>query len=222
MCGRFTRKEELKHLAEQLRVILLSDLQASYNITPSQQVACVRVAPNNQHRECVLLRWGLIPSWSKDPSIGNKLGLARGETVAEKPAFRKAYRSRRCLVLADGYYEWKREGNVKVPYYIHLKGNQPFAFAGLWEHWEISPNNLIKSCAIITTASNKLMEPIHPRMPVILEQKQYDVWLNPKIQDVDTLNSFLRPYPESEMIGYPVSSVVNNPSNDSERCVVPL
>ena len=222
MCGRFTRKEELKHLAEQLRVILLSDLQASYNITPSQQVACVRVAPNNQHRECVLLRWGLIPSWSKDPNVGNKLGLARGETVAEKPAFRKAYRSRRCLVLADGYYEWKREGNVKVPYYIHLKGNQPFAFAGLWEHWEISPNNLIKSCAIITTTSNTLMEPIHPRMPVILERKYYDMWLDPNIQEVDTLNSLLRPYPESEMIGYPVSSVVNNPSNDSERCVVPL
>ena len=220
MCGRYTRKEDLARLAEVLKVIL-PHLKPSYNIAPSQMVAAVRVKPESGDRECVELKWGLIPSWAKDPSIGNKMINARGETVAEKPAFRKAFRQRRCLVLADGFYEWKREGKAKQPYYIYLKDNQPFAFAGLWERWEDGKDQTIESCALITTGSNAIMEPIHHRMPVILDPNSYDVWLDPAVQDVNTLNELLRPYTANEMVSYPVSIMVNNPRNDSPRCIEP-
>jgi putative SOS response-associated peptidase YedK len=136
MCGRFTRKENLQRLAELLGLKVLPPLSPRYNISPSQLVACVRTNPESNERECVDLQWGLVPSWAKDPSIGNKMINARAETVAEKPSFRKAFKQQRCLVLADGFYEWKREGKTKQPYYIRLKGGRLFAFAGLWERWE--------------------------------------------------------------------------------------
>jgi putative SOS response-associated peptidase YedK len=136
MCGRFTRKENLQHLAELLGLSLLPSVPPRCNIAPSQSIACIRTNLDTQDRELIQLKWGLVPSWAKDPSIGKKLTNARGETVAEKPSFRKAFTEQRCLILADGFFEWKREGKAKKPYYIRFKDHRLFAFAGLWERWE--------------------------------------------------------------------------------------
>jgi putative SOS response-associated peptidase YedK len=147
---------------------------------------------------------------------------ARAETVAEKPAFRKAFQQQRCLILADGFYEWKREGKVKQPYYIHFSDNRPFAFAGLWEHWEKSGEPSLDSCAIITTGPNVLMEPIHHRMPVILHPSDYSLWLSSARQDLPILNALLKAYPSEGMQSYPVSPFVNNPRHDTSLCLQPL
>jgi putative SOS response-associated peptidase YedK len=169
-----------------------------------------------------MLRWGLIPSWAKDPAIGMKLINARAETVAEKPSFRKSFKQRRCLVLADGFYEWQKEGRVKQPYYIRLKSERPFAFAGLWDHWADADEKTIESCALLTTEPNELMAPIHHRMPVILNPDAYDDWLDPDQQDVARLVTLLGPYPAGEMVANPVSRLVNNARFDDPRCVEPL
>ena len=151
MCGRFTRKENLQRLAEKLGLKVIPLLSPRYNIAPSQLVACVRTYPESEEREFTELKWGLVPSWATDTSIGNKLINARGEMVAEKPAFRKAFKQQRGLVLADGFYEWKREGKTNQPYYIRFKDGRPFAFAGLWERWE-KQEPALETCALITTA----------------------------------------------------------------------
>jgi putative SOS response-associated peptidase YedK len=221
MCGRFTRKENFQRMAEQLGLKVLPPLRPRYNIAPSQLVACVRTNPESRERECTELKWGLVPYWAKDPGIGNKLINARGETVAEKPAFRKAFKQQRCLVLADGFYEWTREGKTKQPYYIRFKDGRPFAIAGLWEQWEKQEPTL-ETCALITTGPNALMKPIHNRMPVILAPKDYDDWLDPSQHTVERLNVLLRPFPSEEMEAYPVSSIVNNPRNDQPECVRPV
>jgi putative SOS response-associated peptidase YedK len=169
MCGRFTRKENFQKMAEQLGLKILPPWPPRYNIAPSQLVACVRTNPETGDRECIDLKWGLVPSWAKDPAIGNRLINARGETVSEKPAFRRAFRQQRCLVLADGFYEWKREGKGKQPYYVRLQDRRPFALAGLWERWE-KQEPALETCTLITTGPNALMEPIHNRMPVILPE----------------------------------------------------
>ncbi len=222
MCGRFTRKENMQLLAEQLGLKVLPPLYPRYNIAPSQLVACVRTNPEIRQRECKELKWGLVPSWAKDVSIGNKLINARGETVAEKPAFRKAFKHQRCLVLADGFYEWKREGKTKQPYYIRFKDHRLFAFAGLWERWEKNETDPLESCALITTGPNTVMEPIHNRMPVILASKYYDEWLDPSLHAVERFNALLRPFPSQEMEAYPVRQIVNNPRNDQPECVMPI
>ena len=175
MCGRFTRKESMQHLAELLGLPISPPLTPRYNIAPSQLVACIRTNPETSNYELVELKWGLVPSWANDPSIGHKLINARGETVAEKPSFRKAFKQQRCLVVADGFYEWKREGKAKQPYYIRFKDHRLFAFAGLWERWEKQASPL-ESCSLITIGPNAVMEPIHHRMPVILDPKQFDEW----------------------------------------------
>ena len=225
MCGRYTQKESLEQLLKQLGLAKVLSRKPRYNIAPSQMVACVRQVPENGHREMVMLKWGLIPSWAKDPSIGYKMINARAETVAEKPSFRKAFKRQRCLVLADGYYEWKREGKAKQPYYIHFKDSRPFAFAGLWERWTDKTKEdrtPIESCTIITTGANELMEPIHHRMPVILEEKSLEVWLNTEITEPAILNPLLRPYQSEDMEACPVSVMVNNPKNDRVECTEPL
>ena len=226
MCGRYTHKEKSAQLLELLKAIVTYlDQKPRYNITPSQMVACVRNAPKNGHREAIMLKWGLIPSWAKDPSIGYKMINARAETVAEKPSFRKAFKHQRCLVLADGFYEWKQEGKTKQPYYIRFKDSRPFAFAGLWEQWKDKTKQdepSIESCTIITTSANELMKPIHHRMPVILDGKRYDLWLDPDIKEPEELASLLQPYPSLEMEAYPVSPMVNNPRNDRPECVEAL
>lgn len=222
MCGRFTRKENFQHLAKQLGLKVLPPWSPRYNIAPSQLVACVRTNLETRQRECTELKWGLVPSWAKDAGIGNKLINARGETVAEKPAFRKAFKHQRCLVLADGFYEWKRVGNTKQPYYIRFKDHRLFAFAGLWERWEKNETDPLESCALITTGPNTVMEPIHHRMPVILASKHYDEWLDPSLQAIGRINEMLRPFPAEEMEAYPVGQLVNNPRNDQPECVVPI
>ena len=222
MCGRFTRKENFQQLAKLLGLHDVPQFPPRYNIAPSELIVCVRAHPESQEKECVQLKWGLVPAWAKDPSIGYKMINARAETVAEKPAFRKAYRRQRCLVLADGFYEWKREGKVKQPYYIHFTDNRPFVFAGLWERWEKDGEPPLDSCAMLTTDANALMKPIHHRMPVILNPKDYFRWLDPTTQELPTLTSCLQSNPEEGMEAYPVSHLVNNPRNDTALCIQPL
>jgi len=169
-----------------------------------------------------MLRWGLIPRWVKDPTRGSQPINAKAETAAEKPMFRDAFRRRRCLIPADGFYEWKQEGGRKQPVYICTKDRQPFAFAGLWEHWEEQEGQFIESCTILTTEPNDLLAQVHSRMPVILDQNDYDLWLDPDVQEVSRLKPLLRPYPPEQMTFYPVNLRVNNPRNDDWLCVEPL
>jgi putative SOS response-associated peptidase YedK len=184
-----------------------------YNIAPSQQVAAVA---NDGNLRIEFFRWGLVPAWGKDVGIGNRMINARAESLAEKPAFRRAYRKMRCLVLADGFFEWQlqADGKTKVPMYITMKNGKPFCFAGLWEvcrHW----GDVIKSCTIITTEANALMKPIHDRMPAIMPREAYLDWLDPAERDPISLRDWLRPYPAEEMMARPVSRLVNNPKHDA-------
>jgi putative SOS response-associated peptidase YedK len=222
MCGRFTLFVDPKDLMELLPGFEVPDeWLPRYNIAPSQPVA---VAPNTGQQRIEFYRWGLIPSWAKDRAIGNRMINARAETLAEKPSFRTAYRRRRCLVLADGFYEWRKEPgqSTKTPMYIQQKSGKPFAFAGLWEIWRSPHDEEIRSCTIITTRPNELLADIHNRMPVILDPAGYELWLDPEEQGPERLDPWLRPYPASEMVAHPVSTLVNNPVNDLPVCIAPL
>ena len=222
MCGRYTLTCTPEVLAEAFRLEATPDLQPRYNVVPSQEVACVRAGLPSRKREAVTLRWGLIPSWAGDPAMGMKLINARAETVAEKPSFRKPFRERRCLVLADGYYEWQREGSRKQPYHIRLNSERPFAFAGLWDRWTGADGKTIESCAILTTTPNERLASIHDRMPVILPPVAYEPWLDPGLQDARHLVPFLTSYPADAMIAVPVSRLVNDPRVDDARCLEAL
>jgi putative SOS response-associated peptidase YedK len=191
-----------------------------FNIAPSQQVPIVR--QGKDAREMALGRWGLIPYWAKDAKIGYSLINARADTVAEKPAFRSAFKRRRCLIPADGFYEWQATGTkVKQPYFIRMKDQEPFAFAGLWEEWTAPEGEAVQSCSIITTDPNELMKPIHNRMPAILSANNYTTWLDPE-ELPDTLKGLLHPYDPVQMEAYPVSTFVNRPINQGPKCIEPL
>jgi putative SOS response-associated peptidase YedK len=220
MCGRFTLTKPIPVLAELFLFPETAEQEPRYNIAPTQAVAAVRASGGPEKRDLAFLRWGLIPSWADDPAIGNRLINARAETVAQKPAFRTAFRQRRCLVLADGFYEWQRLGSKKLPYYFRMRDGQPFAFAALWERWE-DAGKALETCTLLTTEANELLRPVHERMPVILEPSSYNRWLDPACQQVDLLQTLLRPSRSEDMIGYPVSSLVNNPRNDNPKCVEP-
>jgi len=194
------------------------DLMPRYNVAPTQQVAAIRLNPETGTRQLSMFRWGLVPSWADDPKIGYGMINARAESVAMKPAYRSAFKKGRCLVIADGFYEWKKAGAKKQPYLIQLRDNEPFAFAGLAEHWHLG-DDTIDSCTIITTEPNELMEGIHDRMPVILPSEDYDLWLDPDFHGQGKLLEMLMPYPAEEMKAFPVSTVVNNPRNESRECV---
>jgi|SRR5213594_334659 len=222
MCGRFTLKTPVERLSEQFQFPKIIPLKPRYNIAPSQDVVVVRRMPDDRERKLTMLRWGLIPRWVKDPTRGSQPINAKAETAAEKPMFRDAFRRRRCLIPADGFYEWKQEGGRKQPVYICTKDRQPFAFAGLWEHWEEQEGQFIESCTILTTEPNDLLAQVHSRMPVILDQNDYDLWLDPDVQEVSRLKPLLRPYPPEQMTFYPVNLRVNNPRNDDWLCVEPL
>jgi putative SOS response-associated peptidase YedK len=222
MCGRYTLKTTPEVVADQFQFEELQELQPRYNIAPSQLVACVKRSEGSSRREGVMLRWGLIPSWAKDPAIGMKLINARAETVAEKPSFRKAFRQRRCLVLADGFYEWQKQERAKQPYYIRMKDERPFAFAGLWEHWTNPEGQTLETCALLTTEPNELMAPIHHRMPVILNPDSYDQWLDPDQQNVVQVQPLLQSYPADAMLASPVSRLVNNARFDDPQCIEAL
>ena len=219
MCGRYTLTCTPEVIAEEFKLEAIPDLHARYNVAPSQWVACVRAGLQARKREATTMRWGLIPSWTREPAVGMNLINARAETVAEKPSFQKPFRERRCLVLADGYYEWKREGSRKQPYYIRFNDERPFAFAGLWDRWNDGEGKTIESCAVLTTKSNERLASIHDRMPVILHPVAYEPWLDPGLQDAQRLVTFLAPYPADAMIVTPVSSRVNNPRVDDAQCL---
>src|SRR3990170_4108942 len=192
MCGRFTLTTNLGAIAKRFGVSrFLEEVGPRYNIAPTQAVIVVN---DNRTRHLTQMQWGLIPSWAKDPAIGNRMINARAETVATKPAFRVALRKRRCLIPADGFYEWRQQGRRKQPVYIALKTREPFSFAGLWETWTSPDGQEIKTCTIITTEANDLLKPIHDRMPVILTREAEAVWLDPTSQDSARLLPLLRPY----------------------------
>jgi putative SOS response-associated peptidase YedK len=219
MCGRYTLVTPVERLAEEFGFDTSSmDLPPNYNVAPSQGVAAV--LQKGGERRLELLRWGLIPSWADDPQIGSRMINARAETAPEKPSFRRAFRERRCLIPADGFYEWKRTNGAKQPYYIRMKEGRPFAFAGLWEGWRDDGGPEIRSCTILTTRPNALAGEIHDRMPVILPAGSYDAWLDPEAEK-EELVALLAAYPEDEMEAYPVSRLVNSPSNNDPRCVEP-
>jgi len=183
-------------------------------------VVIIRIDRDTLQRRLVKVKWGLIPFWAKDTSIGNRLINARAESAATKPAFRSAFKTRRCLVPADGFYEWKKgKGHQKQPYFIRNADESPFAFAGLWESWTAPEGETIESCTILTTDANDLTRPIHDRMPVILHPKDYELWLDPEVKDPTLLKPLLRPYPSEEMIVQPVSAKVNKASYDAPDCV---
>lgn len=221
MCGRFSLGTPATTLAAQFNLFEVPAWAPRYNIAPTQSAPTAVRAASDPSRQFKVHRWGLIPPWAKDPGMGSQLINARAETVAIKPAFRKAFRERRCLILADGFFEWQRRGRHKQPFHIRMRDGRPFAFAGLWEHWEGPEGSAIDSCTILTTTTNELVGTLHDRMPVILAPQDYDLWLDPAIQKVERLESLLRPYPSEEMTAYPVSTRVNNPANDSPECVEP-
>jgi putative SOS response-associated peptidase YedK len=220
MCGRFSLWLELTDLVKAFPDFTFpEEMQSRYNIAPTQPVA---VVTDNKTKNVEFFRWGLIPSWAKDPSIGSRMINARSETITEKPSFRAAFRRRRCLILADGFYEWKKIPGQprKVPMYLKMADDQPFAFAGLWEFWQPDSTPVL-SCTILTTKPNTLVAPIHNRMPVILPRESYDFWLSADETEKRALLACLIPYPAEEMLAYPVSPFVNNPANDSPECIVP-
>jgi putative SOS response-associated peptidase YedK len=222
MCGRFTLTIDPGQLQDTFPWATIPDtFPPRFNIAPTQPVA---VISNDGKNLMDFYVWGLIPSWAKDPDIGNRMINARAETLAEKPAFRSAFKRRRCLILADGFYEWQQEAGkkTKIPMYIQLKNKKPFAFAGLWEIWNASDGSEIRSCTIITTQPNRLMEEIHNRMPVILAPQHYQLWLSPDEKEAGSLAALLEPYPADEMKAYPVSRLVNSPNNDQPDCILPV
>ncbi|MFN2169618.1 MAG: SOS response-associated peptidase [Anaerolineae bacterium] len=222
MCGRFTLTDPDQGLAVQFNLPEIPELTPRYNIAPTQPVAAVRVPDVDLGREMTMLTWGLIPFWAKDPSIGSRMINARSETVADKPAFRAAFKRRRCLVVADGFYEWQKVNGGKQPFLFHLSDGRAFGFAGLWEHWEGADGSVIESCTLLTTEPNELVKPVHNRMPVILHPRDYDLWLDPQMQDAARLQPLLTAYPAAEMDAYAVSRLVNNPRTDDPSCIEPL
>ena len=221
MCGRYAMRSSIKEIAEALEAVSekINEDKARYNIAPTQAVVAAREA--DEVRELVQLKWGLVPAWAKDASIGSRLINARSETVAEKPSFKEAFRLRRCLIPASGFFEWARtETGTKQPFYFRMRDEQLFAFAGLWERWG-EGRETIESCTILTTAANELLSPVHDRMPVIVAPKDYGLWLDQQINKAERLTPLLRPYPAKEMTAHPVSSSVNNPRNDNEDLLAP-
>ena len=215
MCGRFTLKRPEQVKFERIDFSVFEDLIPRYNIAPSQNI--LTVVQRGSNRDAMLLQWGLIPSWSNEPKgIIN----ARVETIDEKPSFKESFQRRRCLIIADGFYEWERFGKISQPYYFQMKDEAPFAFAGIWDRWRVD-NRSITSCAIITTTANELLAKIHHRMPVILGGESFDLWLNEESRSAD-LKDLLTPYPAELMMSHAVSYEVNDTKTDDERLLRPV
>lgn len=221
MCGRFSLSVTEEALAAQFALEDLPEIAPRFNIAPTQETVVIR-ARESGAREAALMRWGLVPFWAKDRKIGSRMINARSETAAEKPAYRAAFKRRRCLVPADGFYEWRRENGAKQPYRIVAGAGEPFAMAGLWERWDKDPDGELLSFTVLTTSPNELVAPIHDRMPVILEPEDYATWLDPSVDDRGALEALLDAYPAAAMEAYPVSKVVNSPANDDPRCIARL
>lgn len=222
MCGRFTLIAPGEAVAEHFDLPDTPTLAPRYNIAPTQPVAAVRISPQTGRRELTHLYWGLIPRWAKDPTIGSRMINARSETAAEKPSFKAALKYRRCLIPADGFYEWQKLNGRKQPVRIQLADGGLFAIAGLWEQWLSPDGSELESCTLLTTEPNEKLAVVHNRMPVILNPADYDLWLDPGAQHPGEVQSLLRPYPAEAMTFYPVSTLVNNANNEDPRCIEPL
>jgi putative SOS response-associated peptidase YedK len=222
MCGRFTLTADTEELKKAFPDYSFPPQSAPrFNIAPTQPILAMA---NDGQNTADFFVWGLIPSWSKDPEIGNRLINARSETLAEKPSFRGSYKYKRCLIFADGFYEWKTQPGMKVktPYFIRLESGLPFAFAGLWDEWNSPEGSQIKSATIITTEPNSLMANLHNRMPVILPPHAYAQWLDREPQKPETLQQLLLPFPADQMTAHPVSTLVNSPANDLPEVIQPV
>jgi len=222
MCGRFTLTVSPDTLSSLFKADWSSPFRPRYNIAPTQQVPVVRTsqADNNLHID--LLKWGLIPSWAKDASIGNHMINARSETVDQKPSFRTALKHRRCIVPASGFYEWQSVEGKKHPLYIKLSDDSLMMLAGIWDHWKNPDGAVIESFSILTTSSNDLIKPLHERMPVILDTEDKDAWLDTQVADPERLKPLFRSCTSVQMQMYPVSDLVNSPRNDTPECITPL
>jgi putative SOS response-associated peptidase YedK len=226
MCGRFTLRSSPQIIAEQFGLLESPDLVARFNIAPTQAVPAVRQAATatvagQPPRELVMLRWGLVPAWAKDPSIGGRMINARAESAAEKPAFRAALRGRRCLIVADGFFEWSGTGRRKQAWLFQRRDGRPFGFAGLWDRWEPSGQPPLETCTILTTEANDLVRPVHDRMPVIIVPEGYARWLEPVERTAEELAELLRPAARELLEAVPVSPHVNSPTNEGPRCIAP-
>lgn len=219
MCGRFTLTAPAEMVAEHYQLSELPLLAPRYNIAPTQPVAAVRLGVH-RGRELTHFRWGLVPSWSRDIAIGSKMINARAETAAEKPSFRAAFRRRRCLVPASGFYEWRQTDGRKQPIYIRPPDGL-MSFAGLWEIWSSPEGDVLETCTLLTTEPNALLATIHNRMPVILEPESYEAWLDPETP-LQELMHLLRPAADGWLEAYPVSTTVNSPANEGPGCIEPL
>jgi putative SOS response-associated peptidase YedK len=221
MCGRYTQTTDLETLKKRFGFVVSGvRLEPRYNIAPSQEAP---VVVREDEKILKIMRWGLVPYWAKDESIGYKMINARAETLTQKPSFKKSLKEKRCLVLADGFYEWRKteKKGVKIPMRFVLKSREPFALAGLWDVWQKPDGKLLLSFTIITTEANDLMREVHDRMPVILRREYEDMWLDPDLKYVDKLLPLLAPYPSDMMEGYEVSTLVNSPKNDTPECIKP-
>jgi putative SOS response-associated peptidase YedK len=222
MCGRFTLISPGETVADYFQLATTPALAPRYNIAPTQPIAAVRISREAGQRELTYFHWGLIPRWAKDPTIGARMINARSETAADKPSFRAAFKYRRCLVPADGFYEWQKVDGRKQPVRIQMQDGGPFAIAGLWEHWQSPDGSEIESCTLLTTEPNELLKPVHNRMPVIISPGDFDRWLDPGAQHPGEVQPLLHPYSSEAMTFYPVSTYVNSPHNDDSRCIEPL
>jgi putative SOS response-associated peptidase YedK len=223
MCGRY-RLSRRKQLVEEYFDIAdwQDDWSPRYNIAPTQSVPVIRQNPKEPVRELSLMRWGLIPHWAQDASVAASMINARAETASTKPAFRDALKSRRCLIPADGFYEWKRTPKTKQPYCFEVNDGELFAFAGLWDGWNDASGKWLKTCSILTTSPNAVTSAVHDRMPVILRPDSYDLWFDPGMQNVAAISELLKPYDASQMRCYPVSTRINHVANDDEECAAPV
>jgi putative SOS response-associated peptidase YedK len=223
MCGRY-RLSRRKQLVEEYfdSVSDEPDWNPRYNIAPTQPVLVVRQNTKEPVRQLSLMKWGLIPSWAKDSSGAASMINARAETAATKPAFRDALKSRRCLIPADGFYEWARAGKTKQPYCFEVNGGELFAFAGIWDRWKDHTGQWVKSCSILTTTPNTVTSAVHDRMPVILDPDSYDLWLDPRMKDANAASDLLKLYDPRRMRCFPVSTRINHVTNDDEECSRPV
>jgi putative SOS response-associated peptidase YedK len=217
MCGRFTLRANPAAVQQAFQLDEAPRIEQRYNVAPSQQVLAVRMSEQGKV-EPVFFRWGLVPSWAKDQKIGYTLINARSETASEKPSFRAAFKARRCLIPADGFYEWKAVGKKKQPVCFALRDERLFAFAGLWERWMSPDGPAVQTCTILTTASNELIRPLHERMPVILDPARFHAWLDPRTIAAE-LQAWLVSWPTEDMTMVPANPIVNSPRNDGPECL---
>ena len=219
MCGRVVLTSSPRVLAEMFHLDVLPDLEARYNIPPMSDLPAVVPHPKGDGLAMRMMRWGLVPSWAKEPGMGARMINARSETVADKPAFRDAFRRRRCVIPADGFYEWQKIEGGKQPYYFHGRDGRPLAFAGLWETWSGPDGQDLETCTILTTGANRVMRPIHHRMPVILPAKDRELWLALDADNKEALADLLKPCPDDLLALHPVTTRVGSPTFDEPACL---